>query len=215
MPSSQEESLSYGSLESLQREQETLLSGINHHQSKANDLSIRLGKVRAAVDALKGLEEVVDVHASAPEEVDLMDMVCEYGHIHGVKSPVCGNRDLFNELKSISEVRGVDFGLMLGIAYAESHIGANFAPTQECSKANNWVGLKGGRHSNGARMQTGRYPGCWLQKHESIQEGWASFANVLKYSYYPAGGTTPEMIVEPWVGKYSQRWVDAVNLFFN
>ncbi len=39
------------------QEQETLLGDINYHQGQANTLSIRLGKVQAAVSALKELQE--------------------------------------------------------------------------------------------------------------------------------------------------------------
>jgi hypothetical protein len=32
--------------------------------------------------------------------------------------------------------------VLIGITYAESHIGTNFAPSQTCSRMNNWAGIK-------------------------------------------------------------------------
>ena len=51
----------------LQNEEKMLLSGINYHQTQANALSIRLGKVRAAVSGLSQLDEYsTGTHSVAP-----------------------------------------------------------------------------------------------------------------------------------------------------
>ena len=93
----------------------------------------------------KILEKKVSVWGAVMTKVEtrdttLMNRICKV-YIHGRKSPLCDNRDLYNSWKKIFESKWVSRSIALWIMYAESHIGANYAGT--CDKSwNNWWGIK-------------------------------------------------------------------------
>ena len=162
-----------------------------------------LGQVQAA--------EPNNKTTNADEE--LMTTICEKWQIHGYTSPLCNNRGLYHELKNISRTVGVDFGLMVGITFAESHIGANFKP-QHCRTTNNRAGKK-----RNHKKEKDWKDGCWLHQFDSPQTFRYSFAKSLKAGYIDKNCDTPECIARRWVkgdgkleGKESR--IGRVNLFF-
>jgi len=143
----------------------------------------------------------------------LMNRICKYGTIHWVTSPLCNDWDLFRELKAISEYVWVDFGLLVWITYAESHVGTNFAPSQECWLSNNRAGIKWDSDWNRQYRK-----GCRLHQFDTVQAFRTSFAKSIKKGYYDKECKTAECITKRWVrwdGKsdWKQGWINRVNLF--
>jgi hypothetical protein len=75
---------------------------------------------------------------------ELMERICSLGKLPGKGvSPLCNDWNLYSELKTITIERLPDtwWPFMLGLAYAESHIGVNFANDNQggnCYGRNNW-----------------------------------------------------------------------------
>lgn len=113
-----------------------------------------------------------------------MKRVCEHGRINGKVSPLCGNWTLYESLKGISEANGVPFSIALGITYAESHIGVNYAGTCDAS-FNNWGGVKWRIGYDGTAIKDQPVPvkynggSCWLYRFGSVEDYWASKMRTL------------------------------------
>lgn len=141
-----------------------------------------------------------------------MALICKYWQIHWRITPLCNDWDLFNELKTISHSVWVDFDLQVGMAYAESHIGTNFAP-QHCSTTNNWAGIK-----NNYERERNYKEWCWLHQYDNIQWFWLDFAKIIKRGYIDKDCRTAECISRwrvRWDGTldWKQSWINRVNLF--
>ena len=162
----------------------------------------------------------VDINNS--DDKWLMSQVCKYWQIHGRTSPLCDNWDLFNNLKQISNNKWVSFNLMVGITYAESHIGVNFNP-QRCNITNNRSGKKWQIYDDGSKSprfnhMDNRHEWCWLYTFDTVEHFWNSYANGLYYWYVSKSCTTPECISRRWVKwdwEISQSRVNRVKLFYN
>ena len=153
-----------------------------------------------------------EISKTRPSDEVLMDRICQYWKIHWRTSPLCDDWQLYHDLKNISKSVWVDFGLMVGITYAESHIGTNFAP-QHCSTTNNWSWKK--RDSDGNKNWK---EWCWLHQFDSVQSFWYSMATSLKRWYIDKSCDTAECISRRWVrwdgtldGKHNR--INRVNLF--
>lgn len=131
----------------------------------------------------------------------LNSLICEVWQINGNISPLCNNISLTKELYRISEDRWVDFMLMLWIAYAESHIGRNYA--KWCDKSyNNMWGIKRAIDWEWNKKKDQDIPDknwCWIYKFNSLQKYWASKANSLYHWYYKKNCTTISCIAKYYV----------------
>lgn len=159
-----------------------------------------------------------------------MWLICEYWKIHWRVSPLCNNRELYENLKTISTNKWVDFWLMVWITYAESHIWINRSPHQWCSASNNWSGKKREKYDDGTNSikfwqqyhtlqpeLKGKLSWCWLYAFDNVEHYWNSFANTLYYWYISKNCYTPECISRRYVGWWwwikSSR-VNRVRLFY-
>ena len=169
-----------------------------------------LGTPKAPVKSIKAGAVYAD-YDIIPED-EIMQAICKYGQIHWNTSPLCNNYDLLDRIKAISKEEWVSYRLMLGITYAESHIGTNFKP-QHCSTTNNWAGIKWDSDKNKDWKD-----GCWLHQFEDVEAFWRSFSKSIYNWYVSKDCDTAECISRRWVrwdwtldGK--QWWINRVNLF--
>lgn len=141
-------------------------------------------------------------------------------------SPMCDNPELLNKLILIANERGVDYKLLLGIMYAESHIWAAFKP-QKCWVSNNRAGVKARKYNDGSvsvqfREQYKTLPaelqeqlnGCWLYYFESPEQFFESLANTIGVGYAKCEWE-PTCIVSKYVWHYSENRVNNVNSIRN
>lgn len=105
----------------------------------------------------------------------------------------------------------VPANLIIGIANAESSLGTKFVHPYDHNCFNLW-GLKGG---NMARRNDGSSLRCFINE----RAGARTMAKTLKLYYLAEGRTTPEKIVDKYVGpkwsKYHDTWVSNVKKFYN
>jgi len=109
-----------------------------------------------------------------------MDNICKV-NIRGQKSPLCNNRNLYNSWKEIFEKKWLSRKIAIGIMYAESHIGANYAGTCNVSW-NNWWGIKWRKTDDWKSIKDQKIPNwwnCWLYKFDSVEDYFNSKANTL------------------------------------
>lgn len=144
---------------------------------------------------------------------EMMERICKYWQIHGRTTPICNDWDLYHELKTISHSVGVEFWLMVGIAYWESHIWINFSPSADCGLSNNRAGIK-----NNFERERNYRQGCRLHQYDNIQWFWLDFAKILKRGYIDKDCKTASCISRRWVRwdgwlDWKQGWINRVNLF--
>lgn len=143
----------------------------------------------------------------------MMALICKYWQIHWRTTPICNDRDLFNELKTISNQNWVEFGLLIGITYAESHIGTNFAPSADCALSNNRAGIK-----NNFERERNYREWCRLHQYDNIQWFWQDFAKLINRWYISKDCKTATCISK-WRVRgdgtldWKQSWIGRVNLF--
>jgi len=125
-----------------------------------------------------------------------MALICKYWQIHWRTTPICNDWDLYHELKTISNSNWVSFGLMIGITYAESHIGTNFAPSADCALSNNRAGIK-----NNYERDRNYREWCRLHQYDNAQWFWLDFAKLLNRGYISKDCNTAGCIARRWV-----RW---------
>ena len=150
----------------------------------------------------------------------LMWKICEYWQIHWMVTPLCNNKTLYDNLKKISVDKWVDFGLMVGITYAESHIGINYNP-QKCSVTNNRSWKKREKYddwSNSVKFNDSKeyVPWCWVYNFDTVEKFWNSFSNTLKFWYIDKWCATAECISKRYVWgnwEVSEKRAKRVNIF--
>ena len=149
---------------------------------------------------------------------ELNTLICSKAKINNSISPLCNNDKLTKELYQISIDRKISFTLMLWIAYAESHIWANYA--KWCSKEYNNLGwLKRKITDDWWRIKDYPIPDqnwCRLYKFTSIQEYWKSKANSLYHWYAKKNCHTIECISQwyvRWDWVYKPAYNARVNTF--
>lgn len=146
----------------------------------------------------------------------VMNKICELSK----DSPMCNNYTMLNKLKEIADHRNVDYKLLLGIMYAESHIGANFNK-ENCRQTNNWAWVKARKYDDGTvsekfdkQYQTldKDLNGCWLYYFEDVETFFESLANTI-WIWYKSCNEDPYCIMKYYVGHESWAWVRNVYLF--
>jgi len=113
-----------------------------------------------------------------------MDRICSV-NINGKKSPLCNDRTLYYSWKKIFEERWVSRSIALGIMFAESHIGANYAWTCNASW-NNWWWVKARVLKNWKVKRDQPIPnwwGCRLYRFDSMEDYLQSKANMIWVNY--------------------------------
>jgi hypothetical protein len=147
-----------------------------------------------------------------------MDRICKIS-IHWKNSPLCNNWELFNLWKRISEDRGADRKIILGIMYSESHIGANWAGTCNSSWNNRWwVKARRGDDQKVKRDQPIPNNWCWLYKFDSMENYFITKANIIGdgYKWCFNRNTTRDKVTcisRAYVGsphKAEQSWINNV-----
>lgn len=146
----------------------------------------------------------------------VMSKICELSK----DSPMCNNYTMLNKLKEIADHRKVDYKLLLGIMYAESHIGANFNQ-ENCRQTNNWWWVKNRKYDDWTvsekfdkQYQTldKDLNGCWLYYFEDVETFFESLANTI-WIWYKSCNEDPYCIMKYYVGHESGAWVRNVYLF--
>ena len=146
----------------------------------------------------------------------VMSKICELSK----DSPMCNNYTMLNKLKTIADNRNVDYKLLLGIMYAESHIWANFNK-ENCRQTNNWWWVKNRKYDDGTvsekfdkQYQTldKDLNGCWLYYFEDVETFFESLANTI-WIWYKSCNEDPYCIMKYYVGHESWAWVRNVYLF--
>ncbi len=109
--------------------------------------------------------------------------------------------------------------VLIGITYAESHIGTNFAPSQECGRMNNRWWVKAIKYDNG-KVEKYKLPYSWcrLYPFKSYEEFFHSLANTLSLGYVSKwcddlSCLSSWYVWSPWSIKYGR--VSKVKYFIN
>lgn len=168
------------------------------------------------------LNEVNKEIYGTPETIKVMNKICELSE----NSPMCNNREMLNDLMEVASGK-VDYKLLLGIMYAESHIWANFKP-YNCNITSNWAGLKARKYNDGQTSQWYTYQyeqfelsdpdlrskleGCWLYYFDNPHQFFESLANTISIGYKSCNEDV-YCIMKSYVGHESGAWVRNVYLF--
>lgn len=163
------------------------------------------------------IKRLWDEYYKDKEEGKVMSKICELSS----SSPMCGDYEMLLRLKRIAWDRWVDYKLLLGIMYAESHIWANFN-IHNCWSTNNWAGLKARKYDDGTmsewfdkqyeKLNDENLNGCRLYKFDSVEEFFESLANTISLGYAKCNEDV-YCIMWPYVGHESWAWVRNVYLF--
>ena len=144
----------------------------------------------------------------------IMDKVCR---ITNNKSPLCNDRNQLKIIDKIATEHHIWLDTLIWVSYAESRIGISFAPKAECSKMNNWWGIKARKNDdwtvNWIKLP---YKWCWLYPFESMKEYWSSLANTLSRGYVKWGCDNIRCLSIFYVGKPwnpKDSWINRVNYF--
>lgn len=152
-----------------------------------------------------------------------MNKICELSP----NSPMCNDREMLDDLMEVAEAKSVDYKLLLGIMYAESHIWANFKP-YNCNITSNWAGLKARKYDDWQTSPRYTYQyeqfeqtdpnlyeklnGCWLYYFENPHQFFESLANTISIGYKSCNEDV-YCIMKSYVGHESWAWVRNVYLF--
>jgi len=155
---------------------------------------------------------------------EIMSVICE----NAPNSPMCWDYKMLTDLKTIAEDNGVEYTLLLGIMYSESHIGSSFAPHYWCRESKNWAWLKWRKYADWTTSEKYyiQYASldtetqwslswCFLYYYEDYTQFFESLTHTIKLGYIDRWWDTPEKIVTSYVWTYSENWVDSVNMFYN
>lgn len=146
----------------------------------------------------------------------VMDKICELSP----NSPMCNDYVMLNKLNEIATHREVDYKLLLGIMYAESHIWYNYNK-ENCRQTNNWAWLKARKYDDGRVSEwfDKQYEtldkdlnGCWLYYFEDVETFFESLANTI-WIWYAKCNEDPYCIMKSFVWHESWAWVRNVYLF--
>lgn len=151
-------------------------------------------------------------------DIKMMWLICEYSS----ESPLCNNRKLYENLKKISNDKKVSFGLMVGISYAEWHIGANRA-NKKCTITHNRGGIKWKVYENNTKSlpyykTKTRVRWCDLYTFWSVEEYRESKANSLYHWYIQRWAVSVWDIAKRyvkgnWILDGKQSWIKRVSIF--
>lgn len=186
-------------------------------QTKRNDLEQQQLELHNDAEAIRWeIDRLWNEYYKDKDDEHVMELICK----EVPSSPLCWDYTLLNKLKEIAEKRNVSYKLLLGIMYHESKIWTAFSPSYECSKSNNWAGLKARKYDDGSvserfDKQENRIEWCWLYNFESVEEFFESLANTISLWYRKCLDRAEPVscISAVYVGKYSQPRVDSVRRF--
>lgn len=146
-----------------------------------------------------------------------MDKICK----RAPSSTLCHNYKLYAVLESISNQYNVPIWIMLGIMSKESWFGTLWHSTnnKDCKETTfNWHGSKANNTANWVKRTTNVWPGCWLQKYDSIEEWFTSLARTIGIGYKtclskndPVTCIAYKYVWSPTVAEYSR--VSHINSF--
>jgi hypothetical protein len=161
----------------------------------------------------------------------LMERVCKYWKLNWKISPLCNNWQMYNSLKWISEAYNISFPIALGITYAESHIGVNYAWTCNAGYNNlwwikwriwqDWKAIKDQEIPNNWKDYNNNkkidiWEVCYLYKFGSIEDYWQSKMRTLqKYSTCLKQKLPIKCISQSYLTWNKQAWVQRVALIAN
>lgn len=158
-------------------------------------------EAKAESNTWTGASAISEVPERKVKDGVIMEHICA----KAPNSPLCGNWELYHKLKKITEERmpeaeyGRVWEILIGISYAESHVGQNYAKDNvwgTCYGRNNWGGGKYKINDDNTRVYTSnKFWGyntttrftdafwCNLFPFESIEEYWISKVNGMRYGY--------------------------------
>jgi Ulp1 family protease len=110
--------------------------------------------------------------------------------------------DLSEASMIASQNWNVPYGLLLGIANAESSLGTNW---YGCQHSFNAWGIKG-KPAESCNSHIKHYD-SWIEAADDV-------ARILRTYYLDEGKDTPERIVRKYVGRYSENWVRNVSNYY-
>lgn len=168
------------------------------------------------------LNEVNKELYGTPDTIKVMNKICELSE----NSPMCNDREMLNDLMEVASGK-VDYKLLLGIMYAESHIWANFKP-YNCNITSNWAGLKARKYNDWQTSPRYTYQyeqfelnnpdlykkleGCWLYYFDNPHQFFESLTNTISIGYKSCNEDV-YCIMKSYVGHESWAWVRNVYLF--
>lgn len=162
------------------------------------------------------IKELWNEYYKTNDTWNVMRVICE----KAPSSPMCNNYEMLENLKNIAWARWVDYKLLLGIMYAESHIGSNFS-SENCRQTNNWWWVKARKYDDGTLSEKFdiQYQSldkdlswCWLYYFESVNEFFESLANTISIGYSKCNEDV-YCIMKSYVWHESGAWVRNVYLF--
>lgn len=157
--------------------------------------------------------------ATLPEQTN-MDILHKEICAKVPNSPICWNIELLKRIDAIGQQKWVPTRLLIGVSYAESHIGVNFN-REACRGYHNWFGLKGKKHDNWkvewfTKDRKKDSNGCWLYKFESVEEWFYSLANTISQGYKSCQNNTTCLaywyVGNPKVAEPS--WIRHVSMWY-
>lgn len=187
------------------------------YQSQWNELEKQQQNLHWSAESNRAeIERLRNEYYKWYDDEHVMELICKEVE----NSPLCGDYTMLNKLKDIAEKRNVDYKLLLWIMYHESKLWTAFAPTYECSKSNNWAGLKARKYDDGSMsewfdQQENKIEWCRLYNFDTVEEFFESLANTISL-WYRKCLDRPEAvscICNVYVWKYSQARVDSVRRF--
>jgi len=101
-------------------------------------------------------------------------------------SKLCNNKPLYEVLESISKKNNAPLRIMLGIMWKESKFGTAYHKSnrEDCREnTNNRHWSKANHNWQKASRTTEVWPWCWLQKYDTIEEGFASLSYTIGVWY--------------------------------
>lgn len=206
------------------------------HEVTLEDMILERDWAKAHIEQLKidyheKEQELQDIHKQADElreyindlneaiywneeTLPVMHRICELSP----ESPMCNDWEMLMDLKDVAEKRGTDYRLLLGIMYAESHIGSAFRPAH-CWATNNRAWLKARKYddwtvSEWFDKQENKIEWCWLYNFTDTHEFFESLANTISI-WYAKCNNDIYCIGKVYVWHESAAWTNNVWKFYS
>lgn len=136
------------------------------------------------------------------------------------KSPLCSDFELLKRVDDIAKSKNVPTRLLIGITYAESHVGIAFN-RPACKEYHNWSWTKWRKHDNWrvewfTKNRKADGNGCYLFKFNSVEEWFHSLANTISI-WYSGCNNNVRCISRSYVGSPTveeQSWINNVAKFY-
>lgn len=136
------------------------------------------------------------------------------------KSPLCSDFELLKRVDDIAKSKNVPTRLLIGITYAESHVGIAFN-RPACKEYHNWSWTKWRKHNDWrvewfTKNRKADEKGCWLFRFESVEQGFESLANTISIGYAKCENNA-RCISGSYVGSpavQEESWIANVGKFY-